>query len=60
MAENIDLTKFSEEELIQLNRRIVERLRSLHQHPRSRSSGARKLRCDRGSGGRSTELKIRR
>jgi len=31
MAENIDLTKFSEEELVQLNRRIVERLRSLHQ-----------------------------
>jgi hypothetical protein len=31
MADNIDLTNFSEEELIQLNRRIVERLRSLHQ-----------------------------
>lgn len=31
MAENIDLTKFSEEELVQLNRRIVERLRSFHQ-----------------------------
>jgi len=28
MADNIDLTNFSEEELIQLNRRIVERLRS--------------------------------
>jgi hypothetical protein len=31
MADNIDLTNFSEEELIQLNRRIVERLRSFHQ-----------------------------
>jgi hypothetical protein len=31
MADNIDLTNFSEEELIRLNRRIVERLRSLHQ-----------------------------
>jgi hypothetical protein len=31
MADNIDLTNLSEGELIQLNRRIVERLRSLHQ-----------------------------
>ncbi|HJX53160.1 MAG TPA: hypothetical protein VJ801_10380 [Polyangia bacterium] len=31
MADNIDLTNFSEDELIRLNRRIVERLRSLHQ-----------------------------
>jgi len=31
MADNIDLTNFSEEQLIRLNRRIVERLRSLHQ-----------------------------
>ncbi|MGO9664323.1 MAG: hypothetical protein ACLP66_13560 [Polyangia bacterium] len=31
MAQNIDLTRLSEEELIQLNHQIVERIRSLQQ-----------------------------
>jgi hypothetical protein len=31
MAENIDLTKLNEEELLHLNHRIVERLRSIRQ-----------------------------
>jgi hypothetical protein len=34
MSRTVDLTDYTEEELIELNRRIVERLRSLHQQRR--------------------------
>jgi len=34
MSKTIDLSDYTEEDLIALNRRIVERLRSLHQHRR--------------------------
>ncbi len=32
MSKAVDLTDYTEEDLVALNRRIVERLRSLHQH----------------------------
>ena len=32
MSKMVDLTDYTEEELVALNQRIVERLRSLHQH----------------------------
>ena len=34
MSRTVDLTDYSEEELVELNRRIVERLRALHQQRR--------------------------
>ncbi len=34
MSRTVDLTDYTEEELVELNRRIIERLRSLHQQRR--------------------------